>query len=114
MMGRQITGMMHVIRLSVRAAAFPGLLMHANDNLLDRKQNFEPMPDVETSIEIHINGEPHRGMAMTLAALIDEIGYKGERVATAVNGDFVPSSQRGNHRLQDGDRVEIVAPRQGG
>jgi sulfur carrier protein len=35
-------------------------------------------------------------------------------VATSVNEAFVSKQQRADHALQDGDRVEIVAPRQGG
>jgi sulfur carrier protein len=35
-------------------------------------------------------------------------------VATAVNEAFVPSSARGALELGAGDRVEIVAPQQGG
>ena len=41
-------------------------------------------------------------------------GQAEARVATAVNEDFVPAARRGAHTLQEGDRVEIVAPRQGG
>ena len=42
------------------------------------------------------------------------VGQAEARVATAVNEDFVPAARRGAHTLQEGDRVEIVAPRQGG
>ena len=41
-------------------------------------------------------------------------GQAEAKVATAVNEDFVPAARRGAHMLQEGDRVEIVAPRQGG
>ena len=36
------------------------------------------------------------------------------KVATALNGEFVPARVREAIRLKDGDRIEIVAPRQGG
>ncbi len=36
------------------------------------------------------------------------------RVATAVNESFVATSERPAQELKEGDRVEIVAPMQGG
>ena len=41
-------------------------------------------------------------------------GYGGSAVATAVNGAFVPVAARHGQRLGHGDRVEVLAPRQGG
>jgi sulfur carrier protein len=49
-----------------------------------------------------------------LATALVELGYGAEKVATAVNEAFVPSSARGALELGAGDRVEIVAPQQGG
>lgn len=37
-----------------------------------------------------------------------------DSVATAVNGDFVPRTQRAQHRLHDGDTVLCFAPITGG
>lgn len=50
----------------------------------------------------------------TLAAMLRACGYAGATVATAVNGEFVPACERDAIRLQDGDRVEVLAPMQGG
>lgn len=61
-----------------------------------------------------VNGEAVTTAAETLEALLSESGYGGARVATALNGDFVPAVRRGQTRLADGDRVEIVSARQGG
>jgi sulfur carrier protein len=65
-------------------------------------------------MKITVNGKSVDVRGGTLAALLDELGYGGKRVATAVNEDFVPAAKRETHELADGDRVEIVAPRQGG
>jgi sulfur carrier protein len=65
-------------------------------------------------MKIIVNGETHETSAPTLAALLDELGKGEAKVATSVNEVFVPKHQRADHALQDGDRVEIVAPRQGG
>ncbi|WP_170468299.1 sulfur carrier protein ThiS [Ruegeria arenilitoris] len=64
-------------------------------------------------MKIVLNGESRAVRAETLAELLQECGFSG-RVATAVNEDFVPSSLRASHKIKDGDRVEVVAPMQGG
>ncbi|WP_425043336.1 sulfur carrier protein ThiS [Primorskyibacter sp. S87] len=64
-------------------------------------------------MKIVLNGEPREVASETLSGLLEECGFSG-RVATAVNEEFVPSSLRIAHRLQDGDRVEVLAPMQGG
>ncbi|MEN8950133.1 sulfur carrier protein ThiS [Planktotalea arctica] len=65
-------------------------------------------------MKIIVNGEAHEIGAPTLAALLDDLGKGEAKVATSVNEAFVSKQQRADHALQDGDRVEIVAPRQGG
>jgi sulfur carrier protein len=67
-----------------------------------------------SSLRITINGEPREIKAEKLGALCDELGYGGMKIATALNGDFVPAASREGTRLRPGDRIEIVAPRQGG
>ena len=52
--------------------------------------------------------------SQTLAAMLLICGYAGATVATAVNGEFVPAPARAQTKLQDGDRVEVLAPMQGG
>jgi sulfur carrier protein len=70
--------------------------------------------DTTTRTSVVINGEPAETEARTLAELIADQGFGESEVATALNGDFVPRGARGAALLRDGDRVEIVAPRQGG
>ena len=65
-------------------------------------------------MRIAVNGEGVEVQGATLESVLEELGYGGEKVATAVNETFVPAPRRGEHMLADGDRVEIVAPRQGG
>ncbi|HWG77867.1 MAG TPA: sulfur carrier protein ThiS [Steroidobacteraceae bacterium] len=50
----------------------------------------------------------------TLAAMLRLWGYGSSTVATAVNGEFVPARKRDEIQLHDGDRVEVLAPMQGG
>ena len=65
-------------------------------------------------IGIVVNGEATETGAATLAELVAALGYDEGKVATALNGDFVPKGARAETRLAAGDSVEIVAPRQGG
>ncbi len=65
-------------------------------------------------MKITINGTATEVAADTLAAALDELGYGDAKVATAVNESFVAQSARQATTLAPGDRVEIVAPRQGG
>ena len=62
---------------------------------------------------IILNGEPRKVAATTLDALLDEVGLSG-RVATALNGTFVPKAMRADTTLKDGDQVEVLATMQGG
>ena len=66
------------------------------------------------SVRVTVNGEVRMTAASTLAALLDESGYGESRVATAVDGEFVPARMRDQTRLVEGCSIEIVAPRQGG
>lgn len=63
---------------------------------------------------IVVNGEAREAASTTLAALLDELGYGGQKVATAVNGEFVPERARAEMAVSAADEVEIVSPRQGG
>ena len=64
-------------------------------------------------MKIKINGEAREVRGPTLADALEELGFDG-KIATAVNEAFVAKTQRGTHALQDGDRIEVVAPKQGG
>jgi len=65
-------------------------------------------------MKITVNGDNYEVSGTTLGAVLIELGYGEAKVATAVNESFVPAASRAATTLQDGDRLEIVAPRQGG
>jgi sulfur carrier protein len=72
-------------------------------------------PHQETAVqEIVVNGAPRTVAATTLAALLIELDLATVKVATAVDGEFVPAGARAERVLAPGSRVEIVSPRQGG
>jgi sulfur carrier protein len=80
----------------------------------DRARDFTVQPATALRRTLTVNGELTDTAATTLSALVASLGYAETQVATAVNGDFVPRDRRPATPLGDGDKVEIVAPRQGG
>jgi thiamine biosynthesis protein ThiS len=60
-------------------------------------------------MNLTINGEERiLPSAETLAALVDQLGMKSDRVAIELNREIVPRDQWPRTPLQDGDRLEIV------
>lgn len=60
-------------------------------------------------MQLTINGEK-RDFAdgLSLAALVEQMTVKAERVAVELNLDIVPRDRWSQTMLQDGDRLEIV------
>jgi sulfur carrier protein len=44
----------------------------------------------------------------SMAALIEHMDLTGKRIAVEVNAELVPRTRFPEHRLQPGDRVEII------
>ncbi len=65
-------------------------------------------------MRIFVNGEQREIAEPTLELTLSALGFGGRKIATAVNGRFVPATLRPATKLVDGDKVEIVAPMQGG
>lgn len=65
-------------------------------------------------MRIEVNGATREVTATTVAAALAELGWAEARVATALNGDFLPAGARAETTLRDGDRLEVLAPMQGG
>jgi sulfur carrier protein len=65
-------------------------------------------------MRILVNGAWHEVRAAALAAVLGELGYGERTVSTAVNGEFVAVPARERTALNEGDRVEVLAPMQGG
>ena len=70
-----------------------------------KKERFVP--------DLIVNGELQNLDVKTVAELVEQLGFSGS-FATAVNETFVPQSQRSQTPLSDGDRVEVLAPMEGG
>jgi thiamine biosynthesis protein ThiS len=60
-------------------------------------------------MKIHINGESRDVLAATtLAALLEQLGMKSERVAIELNRNLVPRQEWASTNLAEQDRLEIV------
>jgi sulfur carrier protein len=67
------------------------------------------------NINVSVNGELVELPAQcTIAQLLSQCGFDSERRAVAVNTEFVPRSRYGEYVLGAGDRVDVLAPVQGG
>jgi sulfur carrier protein len=65
-------------------------------------------------MKILVNGAWRELRAGELGSVLEELGYGDAIVSTAVNGEFVATSLRSKTQLTDGDRIEVLAPLQGG
>lgn len=70
------------------------------------------MPDMP---ELKINGEIRQfSDPLTVAGLVEQLGYAGKRIAVERNGEIVPKSQHAATELASGDQLEIVVAVGGG
>ncbi|WP_423210916.1 sulfur carrier protein ThiS [Paracoccus yeei] len=65
-------------------------------------------------MKITLNGETRDLSGPTVQDALVEIGLGAAKVATALNGNFLPAASRAATALRAGDALEVVAPMQGG
>ncbi len=65
-------------------------------------------------MKLTVNGEALELDAGNLADLLAKLDFEGDWLATAVNGELVHREERWSQALNDGDRIEILSPMQGG
>jgi len=67
------------------------------------------------NIQLSVNNEPHEIAADTLLSeALAHWGYGDNKIAVAINGEFVPRSTYSERLLQQGDLIDIVKPVGGG
>lgn len=60
-------------------------------------------------MQISVNGQPHQvADGATIAQLLEQLRLAAKYVAVEVNLQLVPRGQHTEHRLSEGDRLEIV------
>ncbi len=65
-------------------------------------------------MNIQCNNKHVEVAAQVLAIALQELGFDSPHLATALNGEFVPKSMRASTVLKPGDKIDVVAPMQGG
>lgn len=65
-------------------------------------------------MKLQLNGTQIDTSARRLSDLLVDQGFGDAKVATAVNGEFVPAPARDACLLSQGDLIEVLAPMQGG
>jgi len=66
-------------------------------------------------LNITLNGEPRQfASELSVAGLVEQLGYAGKRIAVERNGEIVPKSRHASTPLVSGDRLEIVVAVGGG
>ena len=65
-------------------------------------------------MKILVNGAWRETQREELAGALEELGYGASVVSTAVNGEFIAAALRARTVLAEGDRIEVLAPMQGG
>jgi sulfur carrier protein len=66
-------------------------------------------------ITVTINGTTRQlPDSNNVAALIEEMGLTGKRIALERNGEIVPRSRFATQQLADGDKLEVVVAVGGG
>ena len=65
-------------------------------------------------MKITLNGEARDLAGPSVTDALTQIGLGSAKVATALNGSFLPAAARASTILKDGDALEVVAPMQGG
>lgn len=67
------------------------------------------------SMQIVVNGESRQvATDLTAAELVELLELGNRRLAMEINREILPRSRYAEHRLQDGDRIEIVQAIGGG
>ena len=66
-------------------------------------------------LNLKINGADRQfAPPLTVAGLVEQLGYTGKRIAIERNGEIVPKSQYAATELAAGDQLEIVVAVGGG
>ncbi|MFL6805054.1 MAG: sulfur carrier protein ThiS [Xanthobacteraceae bacterium] len=65
-------------------------------------------------MRVIVNGEQREISSGSVEALLSELEYEGTHFAIALNYDVLPRTKWAQTRLNSGDEIEIITPRQGG
>jgi sulfur carrier protein len=67
------------------------------------------------NVKILVNGEEKLlSSEVSVADLLNQLGYREDFIAVAVNNECIKRAKFGAHLVREQDRVEILAPMAGG
>ena len=64
--------------------------------------------------QVIINGESKTVNTKNIVELLNAFDYQSEKVAVAINGEFVPRSNYESQNLNENDSIEVLSAVQGG
>ena len=64
--------------------------------------------------QIILNGESKTVDAKNIVELLNTFDYQSDKVAVAINGEFVPRSNYESQNLNENDSIEVLSAVQGG
>lgn len=66
-------------------------------------------------IEVQVNAQPFRCPANTsVAVLLEQLGYRCEQVAVAIDNEFVPRAEYPLRQVRAAECIDVLVPVQGG
>lgn len=66
-------------------------------------------------LTLSLNGETLQlHEAINLSLLLEQQGFQAQKIAAAINGEFVPRSQYAQTAISDGDEIDIIQAVGGG
>ncbi|MDX7999248.1 sulfur carrier protein ThiS [Xenorhabdus sp. Reich] len=65
-------------------------------------------------MNILVNGLEFSVSGSRLGQILTELGYDNMVLVTAVNGNFVSTEKRDEFKIKNSDKIEVLAPMQGG
>ncbi|MCX6127485.1 MAG: sulfur carrier protein ThiS [Proteobacteria bacterium] len=66
-------------------------------------------------MQVRINGQSHElAGPMTVAGLLEFLGYRDVSLAVAINANCIPRRQFADYKVDESDEIEILAPMAGG
>lgn len=66
-------------------------------------------------MKILLNGEPYQSTSpLTVAGLLESVGYAGQRLAVVLNDEIVPRGRYTEINVSEGDKLDLVMAVGGG
>lgn len=65
-------------------------------------------------LTLSLNGETVQCNVSNVSVLLEQQGFQSQKIAVAINGEFVPRSQYGNTAVNDGDEIDVIQAVGGG